>query len=116
MFEYFLFAELNVTDTPQKMANTFHLIQKQHPTGILINLKPYINIPRIFVPYVMDLKSIFRINDALAKISEGRIKEALMRRGPYSSIIGIHIRANEEYKTHLKSFKATITGSKYYQK
>ena len=85
--------------------------------GEAFNFKSYLNIPKIYVPYLEDLKSIFQINDTLAEKSDRRIKEAIEKMSkPPSSIIGIHIRANEEYRNHLKAYKAKPVGTAYYQK
>ena len=69
------------------------------------------------MPYLADLKSIFRIDDVLAEVSKKMIQNVVanLTKSP-SALIGIHIRSNEEFKTHLKAFKARPTKAKYYQK
>lgn len=74
-------------------------LDKENFTGNAYSLKPYVNIIPLYYGQIAILRDMFQLEDQIIEKSKDIILEASkrMRKTP-TSIIGIHIRANEDYK------------------
>ena len=79
-------------------------------------LPPYLNFSRLYSIYHKDLKDIFTVKSELSEKSKSIIKRTMASlKSEPSALIGIHVRANVDYRSHLKSFNAKPVGHDYYR-
>ena len=93
-------------------------LSKELSYGMVAELPPYLNIPKVYYGYHQELKSILELKPKILNISQSIIDETLKKSSspPERVVIGIHVRSNGAYKMHLKTLNAKPIGSGYYHK
>ena len=87
----------------------------KQPIGDAISFQPYLNSPKLYYKYAKDLNVIFQLKEDILKKSRLIIDKSIQQStNPPSVIIGIHVRSNQDYIKHLKTFQMKPIGTTYY--
>ena len=100
------FQNWNVSDARHE--NNLKIILTDQPKDKGFLLPMYLNKPSFYVKHLAKLRKIFRVNEDIFKKAKYRISNAQSKvnNSVPDAIIGIHVRANKEYKNHLKTFNS----------
>ena len=101
-----------------EIVNLTKVIGKYFSKGHAFYLPNYLNEPKIYLPFLEEIRTMFQLRQNYVKSAQEIINNA-SKTDPevpeYSAIIGIHVRLTD-YKDHLWKKNSKLIGLKFYQK